>query len=80
MDKPSLLEREWIAENVLASGEAGEYLGISRQAINKAVKRGSLIPIKDGLFLKSDLDAYYEAATLKRPKSAEKMGHKTPVT
>jgi predicted DNA-binding protein YlxM (UPF0122 family) len=60
--------REWIAENVLTSGEAAKYLKITRQAVHDAIKRGSLVPVKDGIFLKSDLDAYDKAAEKMRAK------------
>ncbi|MDR3280958.1 MAG: helix-turn-helix domain-containing protein [Synergistaceae bacterium] len=60
--------RQWVIENILTSGEAAEYLCVSRQAIHNAIKRGSLVPVKDGVFLKSDLDEYDKNAEKMRPK------------
>ena len=61
--------RKWVSENVMATIEAAEYLGVSRQAIHLAVKRGALVTVKEGLFLKSDLDEYDKTAEKMRPKS-----------
>ena len=50
----------FIQQEIMTSGEAFEYLGISKQALNSLVQRGLLTPIKETnaikLFLRSDLE------------------------
>jgi hypothetical protein len=50
---------EWIAREVLTTGEALELLGSSRQNLHSFVKRGKLVPIKESnrerLFFRSDV-------------------------
>ncbi|QYY44803.1 helix-turn-helix domain-containing protein (plasmid) [Aneurinibacillus thermoaerophilus] len=52
--------KKFIADEVLNSAEAIEYLGISRARLSQLIKDEKLIPIKklqrDSLFLKSDLE------------------------
>ena len=63
---------KYLRENVLSTSEAYEYLGITRQGLNKLVKRGKIIPFKktnrEMLFLKSDLEKRREEAKLLREK------------
>lgn len=53
--------KQFIADNIISTGEAAELLGCSRQYINQLVKENKLIPIKKinyiTLFLKSDVEA-----------------------
>lgn len=48
----------WVADNVFTFTEAALYLGITRQAISKAVKNDKLKAIKNKFILKADLDDY----------------------
>ncbi|WP_214483089.1 helix-turn-helix domain-containing protein [Bacillus sp. SM2101] len=63
---------EFIQDEILTTPEAIEYLGISKQALNKAVFHGKVTPVKEvpriKLFLKSDLDV--------RRKEAEELRKK----
>lgn len=53
--------KQFIADNIISTGEAAELLGYSRQYINQLIKENKLIPIKKinyiTLFLKSDVEA-----------------------
>lgn len=53
--------KQFIADNIISTGEAAELLGCSRQYINQLMKENKLIPIKKinyiTLFLKSDVEA-----------------------
>lgn len=53
--------KQFIADNIISTGEAAELLGCSRQYINQLIKENKLIPIKKinyiTLFLKSDVEA-----------------------
>jgi len=49
-------QRQWVADNVYSATEAAQYLGVSREAIYKAVSYARLEAIKGKMFLKSDLD------------------------
>lgn len=53
--------KQFIADNIISTGEAAELLGCSRQYINQLVKENKLIPIKKinyiTLFLISDVEA-----------------------
>lgn len=62
------LLRQWVTENVLTAPEAGEYLGITRSGVWKAVRSGTLPCIREKLFLKSDLDQYASTVKTGRPK------------
>jgi len=52
--------RQFIADNVLGSSEATDFLGIGRSRLSTMIKDGKITPIKklpkDSLFLKSDLE------------------------
>jgi excisionase family DNA binding protein len=61
--------REWIAKNALTTSEAAEYLGVTRQAIFNAVKRGILAPVKAGIFYAADLDDYNAKTIRTRPRA-----------
>ncbi|QQK75850.1 helix-turn-helix domain-containing protein [Salicibibacter cibarius] len=64
--------KSYVSENVLSSGEAAEYLGVSKQALQSLVKREKVEIIKeiprDRLFLKSDLDKRLEESKSLRDK------------
>jgi hypothetical protein len=64
--------RKWIKENILTSAEAAAYLGLTRQAVHIAMKQERLIPVKDGIYLKSDLDRYARDTVRGRPKMGVK--------
>ena len=53
--------KQFIADNIISTGEVAELLGCSRQYINQLIKENKLIPIKKinyiTLFLKSDVEA-----------------------
>ncbi|MBS4869324.1 MAG: helix-turn-helix domain-containing protein [Eubacterium sp.] len=53
--------KQFIADNIISTGETAELLGCSRQYINQLIKENKLIPIKKinyiTLFLKSDVEA-----------------------
>lgn len=53
--------KQFIAGNIISTGEAAELLGCSRQYVNQLVKENKLLPIKKinyiTLFLKSDVEA-----------------------
>ncbi|GHV50359.1 hypothetical protein FACS1894216_02410 [Synergistales bacterium] len=63
-------DRAWVEENVLTCPEAAEYLHMTRQGINYAVKTGALSLVKGKLLLKSELDEYNKAVEKRRPRSA----------
>lgn len=52
--------KQFIADHILSSSEATEFLGISRARLSTMIKEEKLKPIKklpkDSLFLKSDLE------------------------
>jgi predicted site-specific integrase-resolvase len=63
--------QQFIAEEILTTPEALEYLGITRQALNSLVHRGKIKPIKDlngiRLYFKEDLgERKVEAEGLKK--------------
>lgn len=53
--------KQFIADNIISTGEAAEILGCSRQYVNQLIKENKLNPIKKinyiTLFLKSDIEA-----------------------
>lgn len=65
-DKEELLD--FIRNEVLTTQEAIEYLEVTPQAFSSLVKRKKVIPIKEKLYLKSDLEV--------RKKEAEQLKKK----
>lgn len=60
-----------MSEKLLSSGECAERKGVSRQAINAAIKRGSLPAVKIGpnyAIRESDCDAYDPCEPVERGK------------
>lgn len=64
--------KEFISKEVMTNSEASAYLGISRQGFAKQFKKNRIMAIREGLFLKKDLD-YYSNNLKKsgRPKKQE---------
>ena len=64
--------KEFISREVMTNSEASAYLGISRQGFAKQLKKNRIIAIREGLYLKKDLD-YYSNNLKKtgRPKKQE---------
>jgi len=54
-------KREAIIDSIMSSGDAQNYLDISRQRLNVFVQEGKLTPIHKGVFLKDDIYAFKNA-------------------
>ncbi|MBV1817351.1 helix-turn-helix domain-containing protein [Bacteroidales bacterium MSK.15.36] len=47
---------KFIDENIMDTNEVREYLGVSRQRIYDLIDKGILVPIRKGIYLRTDVE------------------------